>query len=310
MTIDVSIIIPLYNKVEVIRQTLNSVLKQSYTNWECIIVDDGSKDASVDVVEAFIAEHPGNWRLLRQANQGQAKTRNNGIDQASGEFLAFLDADDLWPPDKISSQVAALRRNPHVVCVLSSYAIFGKNRLRIVRHASPNVLLTRWLDMSGFGGGLESVGLVRKSAISKFGGFDTNFSTSSGLDLTLRLSKKGEIVVLKEIGLYYRLAEGQWHTDLKELIRNLSLIQEKYSDLYRGDLSTSHSAYIFWALTRQKGLQRLLLEFLKSLLHPRNGRAQMLIQLAERNLKSVLLGQLEGQRLRNMLSILNPKEST
>ena len=309
MTIDVSIIIPLYNKASVIRQTLNSVLKQSYTNWECIIIDDGSKDASVEVVESFVADHPGNWRILRQPNQGQAKTRNNGINQSSGEFLAFLDADDLWPPEKISSQVTALRQNPNAVCVLSSYAIFGKNRLRIVRHASPGELLRRWLDMSGFGGGLESVGLVRKSAIAEIGAFDTAFSTSSGLDLTLRLSKAGEIVVLNEIGLFYRLAEGQWHTDLGELIRNLSLIQEKYADLYRGNLKASHSAYVFWALTRQKGRSHLLFEFLRSLSNPRNGRARMLIWLAERNLKSVLLGQIQGRPLRDMLAVLDPKEA-
>lgn len=304
MTIDVSIVIPLYNKESVISQTLNSVLRQSYKNWECVIVDDGSTDKSVEVVEAFIAQHPGYWRIIRQSNQGQAVARNNGVINSTGEFIAFLDADDLWPPNKISNQVAALGANPKAVCVLSAYAIFGKNRLRVVRHSSPNELLTRWLDMSGFGGGLESVGLVRKSALAEIGGFDTTFSTSSGLDLTLRLSKVGKIEVLNEIGLYYRLAEGQWHTDLQELIRNLSLIQAKYSDLYRGDLGTSHSSYIFWALTRQRGRSQLLLQFFKSLFDLKNGRARMLTRLALRNLKSVIIGQIEGQPIRKIITVL------
>lgn len=307
MTITVSVVIPLYNKEDVVWQTLNSVQKQEYKDWECVIVDDGSTDHSLAVVESFIEKHSGNWRIIRQRNQGQAIARNIGIEQAAGEFLAFLDADDLWPPNKLSSQVAALKENPRAVAALSSYAIFGNESLRIVHHTSPQDLLIRWLDMSGFGGGLESVGLVRKSAADKVGLFDTSFSTSSGLDFTLRLSKVGEILVLKEIGLYYRLGQGQWHTNLQELIRNLTLIRQKYSDLYSGDLSRSHSSYIFWALTRQKGRTRLLAEFFISLFHLKNGRARMLVRLVQRNLKSDILGRLRGHPVIQMLVVLDSK---
>lgn len=306
MTVNVSIVIPLYNKEDVIWQTLNSISLQSYKDWECIIIDDGSTDKSLEVVESFVASHPGKWRVITQANQGQAIARNNGIADAAGSLLAFLDADDLWSPDKLSSQVAALEKNPHAVAVLSSYAIFGGNKrpFRVVQHSSSRDLMKRWLDLSGFGGGLESVGLVRRSAIEKIGLFDAHFSTSSGLDFSLRLSEAGEILILKRVGLFYRLSPGQWHSNIPELMRNTAVIREKYSQGYEGDLDRSHAAYFFWAMAKQKGRLYLTSQFLKSLSDLNNGRARMLVRLAQRNLKSVILGRIQGHALRQILTDL------
>ena len=280
--------------------------QQSYKNWECLIIDDGSTDNSFKVVKTYIEKHPGNWRIIHQENQGQAVARNNGIANATGNFLAFLDADDLWSPDKLTNQVAALIKNPNAAVVLSAYAISGgdNNALRLVRHQSPKRMLMGWLDMSGFGGGLESVGLVRKTALKKIGVFDTNLSTSSGLDLCLRLSKQGEIVLLPEVGLFYRLNPGQWHSNTKELTRNLAIIQERFSDEYHGNLPRSHSSYLFWASSRQKGRKYMMIELWKSLLHPSNGRTVMFICLVSRNLKSVVMGRLEGRKLREILLAL------
>jgi glycosyltransferase involved in cell wall biosynthesis len=309
MANEVSIIIPLYNKEDVIWRTLNSVFRQSYRNWECVIVDDGSTDKSLEVVQSFISSHPANWRILSQMNQGQAAARNNGMANANGEFLAFLDADDLWPPDKLSNQVSALEKDPNAVAVLSSYAIFGKNSLRVVRHSSSQEMMTCWLDMSGFGGALESVGLVRRSATNRIGPFDTDLSTSSGLDYSLRLSRSGVILILREVGLFYRLSQGQWHSNLEELIRNMSVIHERYSDMYQGDLDKSHSAYFFWAAARKEGRVYMASEFLKSLFNTKNGRARMLIQLITRNLKSSILGHANHRTLEPTLTDLDSKNS-
>lgn len=311
MTPRVSIIIPLYNKEDVIGQTLNSVSLQSYKDWECLIVDDGSTDGSLGVVESFITSHPGNWRIIPQANQGQAVARNNGIKNATGEFLAFLDADDLWPMNKLSSQVSALEKNPGAVAVFSSYAIFGsaKGSLRIVRHSSSKNMLTRWLDMSGFGGGLESVALVRRSAVDDIGFFDTELSTSSGIDFSLRLSKIGEIIVLNDIGLFYRLSPGQWHSNLDELARNTTLIRRKYSHLYPGDLEKSHAAYLFWASARKLGRGYQVTQLLKALLNPNNGRARMLFRLVQRNLQSTILGRFDTHASKELSSVLESQKS-
>lgn len=306
MSIEVSIIIPLYNKGDLISHTLKSVSLQSYKNWECLIIDDGSTDNSLQVVETFIEQHPGNWRIIRQENQGQAIARNNGIAHAKGNYLAFLDADDLWPPDKLTNQVKTLIKNPNVALILSAYVIFGgkRNALRLVRHRSPKRMLLGWLDMTGFGGGLESVGLVRESTLRKIGGFDISLSTSSGLDLCLRLSSEAEILLLPEVGLFYRLSEGQWHTNTKEVIRDLNTIQEKYPNIDHAGLAKSHSSYFFWAQSRQKGRGYLMLQLWNSLLHLPNGRLLMFIRLVRRNLRSVALGKLEGKKLRQILRSL------
>ncbi len=309
MKFEVSIVIPLYNKQDVIWQTLESVSKQTYGDWECIIVNDGSTDQSLSVVESFIKSHSGSWRVINQHNQGQVKARNNGITNSVGNFLAFLDADDLWLPDKLADQVIALKENPRAAAVLASYAIFGNGSFRIVRHSSSQKMLARWLDMSGFGGGLESVGLVRRSALMEVGLFDSDFSTSSGLDLTLRLSKIGEILILSKVEFLYRLSQGQWHTNAEELNRNTHIIYERYRTAYRGNLATSHSSYIFWTLARQKGHAYLLSEFIKSLFRLSNGRARMLIRLISRNLKASLLGRTSNRTLERILTDLESKNS-
>ena len=92
----VSIVIPLFNKVDWITQTLTSVANQEYDNWECIIVDDGSTDGSFELVSSLIERLPGKWRLIRQENSGQSVARNHGLALASGDFVALLDADDIW----------------------------------------------------------------------------------------------------------------------------------------------------------------------------------------------------------------------
>lgn len=93
----VSIVIPAYNVEQFIKETLESVQKQTIENWEAIVVDDGSTDHTVELIEAFI-RHDNRFRLIRQSNGGVSKARNTGILAASGMYLAFLDGDDMWNP--------------------------------------------------------------------------------------------------------------------------------------------------------------------------------------------------------------------
>ena len=136
MPVEISVIIPLYNKEEFIERTLRSVASQDIHNWECIIIDDGSTDSSLKKVREFTNNHPGNWRVIEQVNSGQARARNHGVEIAEGKYLAFLDADDLWPIDKLRLQFSALEMNTDAVLVLSAYVIFrGHDSIpRVVRH--------------------------------------------------------------------------------------------------------------------------------------------------------------------------------
>lgn len=102
----VSIITPLYNSEKYIAETIESVLAQTYMNWEMIIVDDCSKDSSVKIVEKY-QKQDKRIRLYRnQKNNGGAKTRNTGIQKAKGKYIAFLDSDDLWKKEKLDKQIS------------------------------------------------------------------------------------------------------------------------------------------------------------------------------------------------------------
>ena len=101
----VSIIMPCYNAEHLINQSIDSVLAQTYDNWELLITDDSSTDNSVEVIERYCEKDPRINLLVSKQNQGIAKTRNLSIESAKGRFIAFLDNDDLWMPDKLEKQV-------------------------------------------------------------------------------------------------------------------------------------------------------------------------------------------------------------
>ena len=292
MKVDISVIIPLYNKEEFIERTLRSVFEQDIENWECIIVDDGSTDSSMEKVKDFIRANPGNWNLVSQENSGQTSARNHGVSIATGKYLAFLDADDLWPNDKLRLQFGALESDPECILVLSAFAIFkdAVSTPRVVRHRNPLRMNRRWLLMSGFGGGLESVGMVRQGVLVGEELFDPSLSTSSGLDLSLRLAEFGRIILLPQIGLYYRINAGQWHSDTNELGRNLDILCRRYQTRFAQNLARSHSAYLFWVSARSHGTKHLLLSLFQALLSPRNRRLSILINLLWRNITSARLG--------------------
>lgn len=107
----VSIIIPVYNVRDYIIETIGSVCAQTYTGWELLLIEDGSTDGTTDEIERYLDEiKDARIRLIRQAsNQGAARSRNRGVREAQGRYIAFLDADDLWEPQKLERQMAFLR---------------------------------------------------------------------------------------------------------------------------------------------------------------------------------------------------------
>jgi teichuronic acid biosynthesis glycosyltransferase TuaG len=110
----VSIVIPLYNKSDWIIPTLISVTRQEHSNWECIIVDDGSTDDSLDIVNKFVETNKGDWKIVEQPNSGQAIARNYGISLSRGRYIAMLDADDIWFTAKLKKQVKFMEQNPEI----------------------------------------------------------------------------------------------------------------------------------------------------------------------------------------------------
>ena len=115
----VSVVIPCYNGAAFLRETLDSVLAQTYPPLEVILIDDGSTDESAAIAESYGPP----VRVIRQENQGESVARNRGMDEARGDWIACLDADDLWKPEKLERQLAAI--DPETVCVHTEVFCFG-----------------------------------------------------------------------------------------------------------------------------------------------------------------------------------------
>ena len=136
----VSIITPCYNGERFIAETIESVLRQTYADWEMIVVDDGSVDGSAQIAEAY-AEKDGRIRLLRQENAGTACARNAGMRVARGRYIALLDADDLWEPQFLERQLAFMKKWG-AVCVCCAYRRINEHTLEIQHPTVPLPVIT------------------------------------------------------------------------------------------------------------------------------------------------------------------------
>lgn len=125
MESSVSIITPMYNSETFISETINSVLNQTYKNWELLLIDDCSSDNTLQIAKLFSKRHSNIKVLKNSTNLGTAISRNFGIEKSKGDFIAFLDADDLWKPEKLEKQLDFVKRNNCDVC-FSSYELINK----------------------------------------------------------------------------------------------------------------------------------------------------------------------------------------
>jgi glycosyltransferase involved in cell wall biosynthesis len=189
----VTVITAVYNGERFLGEALQSLFAQDYRPFESIVVDDGSTDATPEVVQAF-----PEVRYVRQANSGQAAARNNALALAQGEYVAFLDADDLWPPHKLSVQIGYLQANPEVAYVL------GRQEIMLDGIDTP-----AWMTRDSVFGDLDGVPLVsaviRTDVLRELGGFDTSYRYAEDRDLFVRVREQGRgIGVVPDIVLYRR----------------------------------------------------------------------------------------------------------
>jgi glycosyltransferase involved in cell wall biosynthesis len=200
----ISVVIPVYNGAKTIQETIQSVLQQTFTDFEIIAIDDGSQDETVEVVKSI-----GDPRvqIFSYPNGGLAESRNRGIARARGEFIAFLDADDLWTPDKLEAQLKALEANPKVAVAYSwtDYIDEHSQFLYSGRHGTFNGDVYAQLLIDNF---LEngSNPLIRKQALTEVGGFDSSINTAADWDMWLRLAKHFYFVAVAQPQILYRVS--------------------------------------------------------------------------------------------------------
>ena len=206
----VSVIVPLYNKEKTIKQALESVLSQSYDDWEIVVVDDGSSDASEDAVLSM--KHPL-IRLISQGNAGVSAARNRGIREAKGEFVAFLDSDDEWRPEYLDSMVRLVEKYPQCDVFVSNYE-FHKADGRIEKTIINKLPfdgeegeLTNYFEVASCGHPpmWTSAVMVRKSAIEAVGGFPTGIRSGEDLLAWARLAEKFRIAYSRRPLAYFNV---------------------------------------------------------------------------------------------------------
>lgn len=231
----ISVVIPLYNKEKSIAMTLDSVLAQSYTDYEVIIVDDGSTDNSLKVVrEKFSWLDSERVRIIHQENAGVSAARNRGIKEAKGEYVAFLDGDDLWDKDFLTAMSQLIAEFP-------DKSIYGLGCAQIKRGEKPILRNNYYRGVStwdyatmAFTG--SSACVKREDAIA-VGLFDTRMTHGEDLDMWWRLMLlHGGVSDLRPYAYYIQDAENRAMNRIAPIEKHIPYYIDKFADARARDL--------------------------------------------------------------------------
>ncbi|MEL7078769.1 MAG: glycosyltransferase family A protein [Cyanobacteria bacterium J06648_1] len=235
----ISIIIPAYNAAKTIIDTVDSVRQQTINDWELIIVNDGSTDNTQEIVEAISEPR---LKLITFTNGGVAQARNRGIAEAQGKYVAFLDADDLWLPNKLERQLQALEGTPEAIAAYSWTYFMDEQQDGYVYHSSPGYQYEGDVYPQLLQGDFIHTGsniLVHRQALTQAGGFDSQYTGCEDWDMWLRLAAIGNFVVVPQHQIFYRRAVGSATSNVGQMYQQGLLIIDK---AYRA--APSHLQYL------------------------------------------------------------------
>ncbi|MGD1939684.1 MAG: glycosyltransferase family 2 protein [Leptolyngbyaceae cyanobacterium] len=241
--VTVSVITPVYNAEHTIQETVESVLAQTFTDFEFIIINDGSTDATLKIIDQFSDPR---LQVFTFDNSGPQKSRNRGIDKAAGQYISFIDADDLWTPDKLELQLKTLQQNPAASVVYSwTNVIDEKGDLhRRGGHRTKkgdvfiDLLLNNFVES---GSNL----LAYTEAVRHIGGFDENMVAGQDLDILLSLSVQYAFDAVPKVQVLYRKSQQtkSWSSSIKRARAGIDQVLAKHL-LDRKDLKEYRKACI------------------------------------------------------------------
>lgn len=226
----ISVIIPAYNSELTIQETIESVQKQTFSDFEIIIIDDGSQDGTVELVKSLVKLEP-RLKIFCYGNAGVAVARNRGIELAQGEFISLLDADDLWTPDKLELQLKALKNNPEAGVAYSwTNPIDEQGKILFLgtRPVWEGNVYGELLQTNFVSNGSNI--LVRREAIKSIYGFPSDFPTASDWDFYLKLAFKWSFVVVPQYQILYRQRSNSMSSNIEALMQaNLAVLEKAYA---------------------------------------------------------------------------------
>lgn len=257
MTI-ISVVIPVYNGESTITDTVQSVLRQTCLDFELIVINDGSSDSTLDILTEF--QDP-RLRIFSYTNAGLSASRNRGIDLACGEYVSFVDADDLWTPHKLEAQFHALQENPEAA-VAYSWTDFIDERGNLlgygIHHTANGYVFPNLLKFFFVGSGSNA--LIRKQVFDEVGQFDETLTSAEDLDMFLRIAARYQFSAVSEAQILYRITDNSMSRNVirqeRETLKVLdrAFAQEPGKSFAHLKRTTYANLYIYLASNTLRGV--------------------------------------------------------
>jgi len=221
----ISVVVPAYNAQSTILETINSVLQQTFCDFELIVINDGSTDTTLELLSTVKDER---LKVFSYQNGGLPAARNRGIVRSTGEFISFVDADDLWTPDKLELQLQALEKKSKAgvayswtICMSNDGSSFHPG----VSDSFQGNVFSKLLVGNFIGSGSNV--LIRREAIESVGYFDESLKSCEDWDYWLRLAPKWDFVVVPKPQIIYRLSSGAMSSKLDVMEKYQTLVLER-----------------------------------------------------------------------------------
>jgi glycosyltransferase involved in cell wall biosynthesis len=249
----VSIIVPCYKQAHYLSEALQSVLELTYSNWECIIVNDGSPDDTQRIAKQW-QEKDSRFQYLYKENGGLSSARNAGIKICKGEYILVLDADDILHPDYLTKLVPVLEEDDTKGVVSCYSKFFFKNKKNIINELKPSG--THYWDLM-FENKLIATSLFRKKCWDEVGGYDETMKKGfEDWEFWLNITKRGwEFQFVEEFLFYYRKAKKSMLVDTinHHAEANMEYIFRKHQDIYCRHFDNTTEVLFFYIKTHRIG---------------------------------------------------------
>jgi glycosyltransferase involved in cell wall biosynthesis len=270
----VSVVIPAYNAASFIERTINSVLSQTYQNFEILVINDGSKDNTLEVIQKLSQKDP-RIKVLDKKNSGVSDTRNLGIEMSKGDFIAFLDADDIWLPNKLEIQVSLMQKNQNLFWSVCNCDTIDENDQILEKAISkaPNKSphfeeLITWTTKSFTA--MSSLMICKEKTKGVL--FNSRISSPADRDFMIRLAKISDAIYIDEVLWHYRILSNSMSKNDIKVIEDMLKQYEDYEDSFYGDLKLKNKSlkrlyFIVYRTYLKKGrITKAVNYFLKYLL--------------------------------------------
>lgn len=253
MTTLVSIIVPCYKQAHYLGQALQSVLEQNYSNWECIIVNDGSPDNTELVAKEWVAKD-SRFQYLYKENGGLSSARNAGIKSSKGEFILPLDADDILYPDYLKKMIPVLSKNRNLGIVSCYTKFFWNTQTNIIHELKP--IGSNYRDLM-FENKLIATSLYRKKCWEEVGGYDETMKQGfEDWEFWLNVTKRGwQFQFVEEFLFYYRKSKKSMLVDTinNHAEMNMEYIFRKHKEIYTTHFDNTAEVLFYYIKTHRVG---------------------------------------------------------